>query len=274
MNVSLAICLACAVTAVLFGVGAPRARGLASRLAVQPPARWRPGPSGVAVLLALVLAGLVLLAVGALAGPRGVVLALAALIVSGVSGWLVRQRRASRAAWQAHVEVAHACEVLSAHLRVGQVPTEALAVAAQDCAVLERASAVHGVGGDVTAVWRVQARQPGRGGLLELARAWQVSAQTGAPLAGTLAQVAAALSAEESLRTVVSGELASPRATSKVMAALPACGIGIGYLLGGSPIQWLLAGPAGWLCVVGGVVLAGIGVIWIELLARQASTAG
>ena len=133
---------------------------------------------------------------------------------------------------------------------------------------------MHAVGGEVTTVWRRQAARPGHGGLLELARSWEVSVQTGAPLSAALEQVASSLSAEQSLRTVVDGELAAPRATSKVMAALPACGIGMGYLLGGDPVAWLLEAPPGWACLVLGVALGCAGVVWIELLARRASATG
>ena len=103
-------------------------------------------------------------------------------------------------------------------------------------------------------VWRQQAQRAGYRGLLELARAWQVSVETGAPMSSTLDQVATSLSADQELNRVVNSELAAARATSKVMAALPPCGIGIGYLLGGDPARWLLAGPAGWACLLSGIL--------------------
>jgi tight adherence protein B len=87
----------------------------------------------------------------------------------------------------------------------------------------------------------------------------------------TLDQVAASLAADQALTRVVNSELATARATSKVMAVLPACGIGIGYLLGGDPARWLVSGPDGWVCLLIGVLLACAGVLWIEALARQAS---
>jgi tight adherence protein B len=90
-------------------------------------------------------------------------------------------------------------------------------------------------------------------------------------MSATLEQVAAALVAEQDLRAVVAGELSAPRATGKVMAVLPACGVGLGYLLGGEPVAWLLSGPLGWGCLLGGVVLACLGVLWVEGLARRAT---
>jgi tight adherence protein B len=268
------ICLLCTIAAVTLALTRPVGPGLWDRLSNQPPRR--PGPGRRRLALGLAVTGILALWAVAWvgAGGRGAVLAVAATMVAVAVGWLLQQRARASAALRAQVQVAHACEVLASHLRVGQVPTEALAVAAEDCPVLLEARQVNDVGGDITTVWRRQARRPGHGGLLEVARAWQVAVQTGAPLAATLGQVAAALSTEEALRAVVAGELASPRATSKVMAALPVCGLGLGYLLGGDPIRWLLAGPAGWACVLAGVLLACLGVLWIELLARQAAAQG
>ena len=90
-------------------------------------------------------------------------------------------------------------------------------------------------------------------------------------MSATLEQVAASLSADQALRAVVASELAAPRASGKVMAALPACGVGLGYLIGGDPLQWLLEAPLGWGCLVGGVALACAGVLWIEAIARRAA---
>lgn len=88
----------------------------------------------------------------------------------------------------------------------------------------------------------------------------------------TLEQVAAGLSADRNLDALVASELAAPRATSKVMAALPVCGIGMGYLLGGDPIGWLVSSPPGWGCLFVGALLGCTGVVWIEGLARQAGS--
>jgi tight adherence protein B len=90
-------------------------------------------------------------------------------------------------------------------------------------------------------------------------------------MAAALEQVAAALAAEQELRAVVAGELSAPRATGKVMAVLPVCGVGLGYLLGGEPIDWLVGQPIGWACLLAGAVLACLGVLWIEALARRAA---
>jgi tight adherence protein B len=199
-------------------------------------------------------------AAGYAAKGQGAVLSCAIVLVAVTTVRLVWQYRRRRSALRSRAEIAHACAVLASYLRVGQVPSAALAIAAADCAVLRESHHTRTLGGDVVQVWRQQAR------------AWQISTETGAPMSSTLDQVAASLAADQALTQVVNSELAAARATGKVMAVLPGCGIGIGYLLGGDPAGWLLAGPAGWACLLAGVVLACAGVLWIEALARQAST--
>lgn len=283
------VCAVCVALAAWWAVPPPRAAG-------PPVAERTPGPSAqlslrgtdpdgdawpgpmtqigsriVRVLAGVLGAAAVLAAAGLLAGGRGAALGLAALLLAATGAGLIRQRTRRRLWQRRRAEVAQACGALAAQLRVGQVPSTALVAAADDHPVLREARNAQDLGGDVVRVWRTQARQPGCGGLLDLARGWQVAIRTGAPMAATLEQAAAALGAEQSLRSVVAGELSAPRATGKVMAVLPACGVALGYLLGGEPIDWLLSGPLGWGCLVGGVLLACLGVGWIEALAGRAA---
>jgi tight adherence protein B len=281
------LCLACAALAVWWGVPPPRPERSAGLMesVTGPGSGAGPGPRSLAgaappgpsakPLSGLVLGGLasVLVVVIALVldGGRGAVLGLALLVLAWTVTGLLRLHRHARLMRRRRAEVAQACAALAAQLRVGQVPSVALATAAEDHPVLREARDAQDLGGDVVRVWRVQARQAGAIGLLELARAWQVSGQTGAPMSAALEQVAAALAAEQDLRAVVAGELSAPRATGKVMAVLPGCGVALGYLLGGEPIGWLLGGPLGWGCLLAGAVLACLGVLWIEALARRAA---
>lgn len=202
------------------------------------------------------------------AGAEGVVLLIAATITVGISLRLVSLHRRAAAARTAREAVAHACSVLASQVRVGQVPAAALRSAAEDCTILREAHDVQRLGDDVTTVWRREASRPGCAGLRDLARAWRVSEQTGAPMADGLERVAEALRADEQVRALVNGELAAPRATGKIMAVLPFCGLGLGYVIGGDPLAFLLRGPAGWACLLVGVTLAGAGVLWIDGLAR------
>lgn len=276
MSGALVPVLAVALAGLTAALAVPRSPEARSRERLRPP----PGeevPRGrrnrAAVLL--VLAAVTLVGVGAAgAGFRGGVLG-AAVAIAGVTVTRVvllhaRERRARRA----QSEVARACGVLASYVRVGQVAADALVLVARDCPVLAEAATVQQIGGDVPEILRARAVRPGHGGLGDLARAWQVSSSTGAPMAPALEEVAVGLASDESLRSVVSAELSAPRSTGKVMAVLPLVGIGLGYLLGGRPLEWLLAGPLGWACLLLGLLLAAAGVLWIESLAQAAAAGG
>lgn len=220
--------------------------------------------------LLLVLASLVVVAgLGLLIGPAAAAVGFAGVIAAGAAARMVGLSRRTRADHAVRAEVANACSVIANQVRVGRIPAEALALAAEDAPVLAVASRVLRNGGDVVAALLGLAERPGCGGLRDLARAWQVGTRTGAPMAELLDQVAHAQRSDQSVERTVSAELAGPRATGKVMAVLPLVGIALGYLLGGDPIGFLVGGLAGWACLVFGAGLAACGVLWIEWLARQ-----
>lgn len=268
MTALLCVLLAGTTAALLVRPSAARSR---RRLrAAPPPEVPAAGRSWVRVVVALPVASAAVGLGAALGGIRGAVVAAAASVAAGTVIRVVVLHADDRRARRAQTEVARACGVLASYVRVGQVPADALVLVARDCPVLAEAAAVQQIGGDVPAALRDRAARPGHTGLGDLARAWQVSAQTGAPMAPALEEVATGLASDESLRSVVSAELAAPRSTGKVMAVLPLVGIGLGYLLGGRPLAWLVAAPVGWGCLLLGLVLAAAGVLWIERLARAA----
>jgi tight adherence protein B len=268
------ICLACAALTAWLSVPPPAWADRAEPLTASQPARSALAGSPLWLAMGAVCSGLLVLSGLVLDGARGAVLGLVLLAAGGTVAGLIRRRRRRGSALQRRAEVALACAALAAQIRVGQVPGEALTSAAAACAVLRPAKDAQDLGGDVTRVWRSQARAHGYAGLIDLARAWQISSRSGAPMSVVLEQVTEGLAADHSLRAVVAGELSAPRATGKVMAVLPGCGVGLGYLLGGEPVGWLLAGPLGWGCLLGGVVLACLGVLWIEALADRAAGSG
>lgn len=277
MSVGLAAAVTVVLAAVTAALGVPRspaARSRARLRAVPSAEVGRGGRSWSGPLLVLATATMVV-ALGTLfGGIRGGVLGVAVAIAGGTVARIVVLHARDRRAQRVQTEVARACGVLASYVRVGQVPADALVLVAADCTVLAEAAAVQQIGGNVPDALRSRAVQPGHGGLLDLARAWQVSSSTGAPMAPALEEVASGLASDESLRAVVSAELAAPRSTGKVMAVLPLVGVALGYLLGGRPLQWLIAGPLGWACLLLGLLLAAGGVLWIERLARSAAAGG
>lgn len=270
-NYSAVLSVLLVVIAVFLAVSRPSGQVLARRLAAAdtaPAARrrlpWRALALSAFCCVALIGAGLT-------AGPRGVVVLLAALVALGVGARVFVSRQRAAAAMITKIEVAHACSVLASQVAVGRVPSEALNAAVEDCPVLADADAAQRIGAEVVPIWRQRAVQRGHSGLGDLARAWQVSTVTGAPMARSLEQVAKALAADQTLGQLIEGELAAPRATGRLMAVLPFVGLGLGFLIGGDPLAFLLDQPIGWACLLLGTVLAGVGVLWIERLADQAS---
>lgn len=205
---------------------------------------------------------------GALVAPVVVGPVLLGLLALGVR-WLVLARRQLVTARDTAARVRECCESLAEELAAGSGPDRALARAARDWPPLGPVLAAHRVGLDVPGAWRVAALAPGADGLRLVGAAWQVSGRTGQGLAAALARVADDLRAGESSRRVVASELASARATGRLVAGLPVLAWLMGSGSGGDPLAWLLGGPAGWACLaLGGGLLLG-GLAWIELLARS-----
>ncbi len=102
-----------------------------------------------------------------------------------------------------------------------------------------------------------------------LAAAWLLSERSGAPLAPVLERVAEAcreLAKIAERRAVLH---AGPRATVRLVLALPALASGMGALLGFNPIAVLMSGPGIGLLIVG-IALMCTGVMWTRALQRRA----
>ena len=219
--------------------------------------------------LSLVALGLVVAL--ALLPPRALALGLVAVAcTAGLAGLVHLRRSAARAATTAD-RVRETCEALADDLAAGASAERALARSCADWPGLEPVLAAHRLGLDVPDAWRRLATQPGAGGLRLVAATWQVSGRTGQGLAAALRRVADDLRAAEASRRVVASELASARATGRLVAGLPVVAWLMGSGSGEHPVSWLLAGPAGWTCLVVGGGLLLLGLAWIELLARSAA---
>ncbi|MGH3321881.1 MAG: type II secretion system F family protein [Streptosporangiaceae bacterium] len=171
--------------------------------------------------------------------------------------------------------VAELCLGLSVELRAGRTPADALqyAVTVLQPPLSEELRGVVPVahdGGDVCAALQEAGRRPGAEALVRLAVCWRVGASAGAGLASAIERLADTLRAEEQHRDEVNAHLAGPRATARLLAGLPALGLAMASFLGARPAAFLLEGPYGLTCLVLGVGLDVLGLLWTRRLARAA----
>lgn len=173
------------------------------------------------------------------------------------------------------------CRAMAAELRAGRASAEAFAAAVQAgparlSDALRSAVAVgrRGDNADLAdAVARVAAA-PGCDGLRAVVACWRVAAASGAALAPAIDRVADALQDEIDLSREVASIMAGPRATLHVLAGLPVIGLLLGTAIGARPIDFLFGSTVGVGCLLGAVVLDGLGVVWSRRIARRAARLG
>jgi tight adherence protein B len=187
--------------------------------------------------------------------------------------------------------MARVCAAAAAELRAGRRREEALEIAVawtfgQLPEPLLAASRAGVVGGDVAATLRHSSHTSSHAsasshltrppqplvveGLAALAACWEATGDTGAGLAVALDRLGGALRASAEHQRDVAAQLAGTRATARVLAALPALGLGLGVSLGADPFGFLFGSPVGIACLVAGLLLQVAGMVWTRRLTRQA----
>lgn len=199
---------------------------------------------------------------------RVLVLAVLGGLVAVAALALLRARHASRQARATSARVLELCEHLAADLGAGQPPGAALERAGQEWSDVAPVAEAHRIGSDVPGAFRSLAGAPGASDLRLVAAAWQLTHRTGAGLADAVDRVARDLRAAQTTRRIVEGELASARATARLVAALPVLALSMGSGAGGDPWGFLLSEPLGWACLAAGLSFGFAGLWWIEAIAR------
>lgn len=229
------------------------------------PRRARAGTTGALVAGVALAAGAT---VAVLDGPHLVAgLAVVACLVGGLQ--TVRRHRAEREAARRRARVVDVGEAMVGELRAGRPPQHALQRAAEVWPDLGAVAASARLGSDVPAALRELARRPGAEGLTDLAAAWQVSASSGAALASSLGQVVGSARTRQQASALVAGELASARATARLVALLPVGTLAMASGIGATPWSFLLGHPVGAGCLLGGVLLVLLGLAWIDRVATS-----
>lgn len=175
-----------------------------------------------------------------------------------------RRRRTSR-----RVALRDAIAEVAADVRAGQPPTVALERALIDSDLAPRTLSALRLGGDVVAALNDDARLSGQPVLTGVGACWSVAETHGAGLATALERLVLQERRAEEVRRQLQAHLAAPRATARMLAVLPALGLGLGLAVGGDPVGWLLGTPLGWGCLGAGLVLIGLGLAWAGRIASR-----
>ncbi len=103
-----------------------------------------------------------------------------------------------------------------------------------------------------------------------LVAAWTVSQQTGASLAEVLERIAEAVEDDLDAWAAREAALAGPRATARILSALPIVGLGLGALMGTDPLGILIGQVWGQAALAAGITLGFIGMVWSRRLVLMA----
>lgn len=165
------------------------------------------------------------------------------------------------------MHVITALTALATELRAGHPPEIALVNAGGIYGVWPAAASATRFGADIAEALRVDART--NPALSALAACWQVGSVSGSGLARVVEELARSGRAGEDTRAQLDAQLASARASMRVLALLPILGIAMGTVLGAAPIPWFLGTSIGRLAFIAGVTLSGCGMWWSRRITRS-----
>jgi tight adherence protein B len=228
----------------------------------------RPGRAVVgAVQGALVLGGGALVLVLPLrrAFLAAVLVLVALALVRGAA-----RRRVEREGAERRDRVVQYAEALVGELRAGMPVVTALERAVGAWPEAAPVSAAACWGADVPHALRALGRLPGAESVTRLAAVWQLCAGSGSSLAVGVTHVLETARAEQATRHVVAAELASARATARMLGVMPLMVLLAGQGIGAEPWRFLLDTVPGLVCLAGGAGFAWVGLTWMDHIAERA----
>jgi tight adherence protein B len=227
----------------------------------------RRGGTSLTVQLVTVVAGVVLVA--ALPLRRALLAAVLVLVALAVVRAVSRRRIELEAAERRTLVVQYA-EALVGELRAGMPVGTALDRAAGVWPEASPVSAAARWGADVPDALRNLGRRPGAESVSRLAAVWQLCAGSGSSLAVGVGHVLETARAEQATLHVVAAELASARATARMLGVMPALVLLAGQGIGAEPWRFLLDTLPGLACLAGGAGFAVVGLAWMDRIAERA----
>lgn len=232
----------------------------------QAEARWRTPP----LELAVAAGALAVAILGGSPAAGAVVLAVGLVVASRR-----RKGRARAVASARRSAVIELCGAMTAELRAGRAPAEALELSADVeplRSLLTPALLAARLGGDVAAALRDLSRLSGAEALSRLAACWSIASGSGAGLAAGLDRLAESLRRDDAIRREIASQVASPRATARMLACLPAFALLLAAGTGADPLQILLHTPVGLGCLTIGMTLGLLGLFWSERMISKAES--
>ena len=161
-----------------------------------------------------------------------------------------------------HVSVAPALSALAAELAAGKDLVSAFLATPEAEVAWPTAAAALRLDADVPAALHEDKAH-------SLAACWQLAGSSGVGLAPAILSLAAFERDASQVREHLAAELAGPRASARMLAALPLVGIVMGVAMGADPAGFLLGSAPGLLCLGAGLALTGLGLAWGAAIARR-----
>ncbi|MVU79499.1 hypothetical protein GPX89_19905 [Nocardia sp. ET3-3] len=206
-----------------------------------------------------------------LAGPG---VSVAAVLVTATVVFRRRRARMTRLRIADSAQLLDGLDAVIGELRVGAHPSAAAQVAAAETAgEVARAFAVSAARSRLGGSGAEGLRRPGTAVAREfacVAAAWQLAERHGLALAELLAAARLDLLGRKRFRDRTRAALAGARATATVLALLPLLGIGLGQLMGASPLRVLFLSPAGTVLLPLGSALTCAGLLWADAITDRA----